>query len=75
MYEINYLTDAKGHKTAAIVPIELWLHIFPEIDISADKLVEGVENYCLNKAMDEGKKSPLFSRQEALAYLEIDDIS
>ncbi|KPA13107.1 hypothetical protein MHK_006708 [Candidatus Magnetomorum sp. HK-1] len=74
MYEINYLTNTKGHKTAAIVPIELWLHIFPEDDISTDKLIEGVENYCLNKAMDEGKKSPLLSRQEALAYLENEDV-
>jgi len=69
MYEINYLTNAKGHKTAAIVPIELWLHIFPDDNLSNEKLIDGIENYCLNKAMDEGKKSSLLGRQEALAYL------
>jgi len=66
MHEINYLTNHKGHKTAVIVPMELWLNIFPEIDVSKEKLIEGVENYCLNKAMDEGKKSSLLNRQEAL---------
>jgi len=74
MYEINYLTNTKGHKTAVIIPMELWLNIFPEVDVSKEKLVEDVENYCLNKAMDEGKKSPLLNRQEALAYLENEDI-
>ncbi|ETR71899.1 MAG: hypothetical protein OMM_07828 [Candidatus Magnetoglobus multicellularis str. Araruama] len=74
MYEINYLTNTKGRKTAVIIPIELWVNIFPEVDVSKEKLIEDVENYCLNKAMDEGKKSPLLNRQEALAYLENEDI-
>jgi hypothetical protein len=74
MYEINYLTNTKGRKTAVIIPIELWLNIFPEVDVSKEKLVEDVENYCLNKAMDEGKESPLLNRQEALAYLENEDV-
>jgi len=28
------------------------------------------EDYCLNKAMDEGRNSPIYSRIEALAFLE-----
>ncbi len=28
------------------------------------------EDSCLNKAMDEGKNTPLYSRTEALAFLE-----
>jgi hypothetical protein len=29
-----------------------------------------MENYALNKAIDEAKKTSLLSREEALAYLE-----
>jgi len=28
-----------------------------------------MEDYCLNKAMDEAKKTPLLNRDEALDYL------
>jgi hypothetical protein len=45
-----------------------------EIEFCADALrMKGIvidEDYCLNKAMDEGKNSPVYSRAEALAFLE-----
>ena len=37
---------------------------------SYEEVTEEIENYCLNKAMDEAEKSPLLSRKEALTYLE-----
>jgi hypothetical protein len=33
-------------------------------------LTEAVEDYCLAKAMDEGRQTPLLSRGEALDFLE-----
>jgi hypothetical protein len=48
----------------------LWKQLFIEDDASAKELSEAMEDYCLSKAMDEGKESPLLSCKEALAYLE-----
>lgn len=42
----------------------------PKEDASFEEISEEIENYCLNKAMDEAKESPLLSRKEALDYLE-----
>jgi hypothetical protein len=38
--------------------------------MASEELPEAPEDYCLSKAMDEGKETPLLSREEALAYLE-----
>jgi hypothetical protein len=69
MVELEYLTDKKGQRKAVVVPIEIWKRLFPEDAASAEALAEAVEGYCLNKAMDEAKASPLLTREEALAYL------
>jgi RelB Antitoxin alpha helical domain len=53
-----------------VTPIDLWHQIFPSDDVSADAIGEALEDYCLNRAMDEGKQTPLLNRAEALAYLE-----
>lgn len=37
-----------------------------------EELTEALEDYCLDKAMDEGLQTPLLSRDEALAYLDED---
>jgi hypothetical protein len=37
---------------------------------SLEDFIETLEDYCLNKAMDEAKKTPLLSREEALKFLE-----
>ncbi len=70
MFELEYLTDKKGQLKGVVAPIELWKQLFIEDDASAKELSEAMEDYCLSKAMDEGKESPLLSRKEALAYLE-----
>ncbi len=70
MFEIEYLTDKKGQTKAVIIPIEVWRHFFPEEKISLDELSERLEDYCLNKAMDEAKQTPLLDREAALQYLE-----
>lgn len=70
MLELEYLTDKSGQLKAVVVPIELWKQLFVEDDASAQELSEAMEDYCLNKAMDEAKETPLLSREEALAYLE-----
>jgi len=53
-----------------VVPIQLWQQLFPEDITSIEELSEAIEDYCLNKAMDEAKASPLMTREQALAYLE-----
>ena len=69
MLELEYLTDKKGQQKAVVVPIKLWKQLFLQDDASAEKLFQTMEDYCLNKAMDEAQESPLLSREEALAYL------
>ena len=69
MLEVEYLTDKQGQLKAVVVPIEFWRQLFPE-EVSLDEMLERIENYCLSKAMDEAKESPLLNREEALVYLE-----
>jgi len=71
MFELEYLTDKSGQLKAVVVPIELWKQLFLKDDASVEELSEAIENYCLSKAMDEAKETPLLSREEALAYLEV----
>jgi hypothetical protein len=69
MLEVKYLTDKQGQLKAIVVPIEFWRQLFPE-EVSLEEILERIEDYCLNKAMDEAQESPLLNREEALAYLE-----
>lgn len=70
MFEIEYLTDKNGQPKAVVIPIEVWKQIFAEEEVSLDELSVGLEDYCLNKAMDEAKDTPLLDREAALQYLE-----
>ncbi|MDX1522242.1 MAG: hypothetical protein R3264_11480 [Anaerolineae bacterium] len=70
MLELEYLTDKDGQLKAVVIPIELWEKLFLSDDASSEEVTEAIEDYGLNKAMDEAKESPLLSRDEALAYLE-----
>ena len=67
---IEYLTDAQGNPSAVVIPITLWRKIFPENTHSPENIVEAIEDYCLNRAMDEAQTTPLFGRAEALKFLE-----
>ena len=69
MSELEYLTDKNGKAKAVVVPIEFWQKLFPEESISLEQLMEQLEDYCLNKAMDEAKQTPLLDRKAALEYL------
>jgi len=68
--ELEYLTDKKGQLKAVVIPIEVWKQLFGSDDVSAEELADAIEDYSLGKAMDEAKKSPLLTREEALAYLQ-----
>jgi len=70
MLELEYLTDRNGQLKAVVIPIELWKQLFLKDDVSSEELSEAMEDYCLSRAMDEARESPLLSRDEALAYLE-----
>jgi hypothetical protein len=70
MFEIEYLTDKNGQPKAVVIPIEVWKRMFREESVSEAELSEGLEDYCLNKAMDEAKDSPLLDRAAALEFLE-----
>ncbi|MCP4664561.1 MAG: hypothetical protein GY856_54950 [bacterium] len=70
MLEVEYLTDRDGNPKAVVLPIELWRQLVPTgDDVSLEELAESIEDYCLNRAMDEAENSPLLSRQEAMDYL------
>ncbi len=69
MLEVGYLMNKKGQPKAVVIPIELWRKLLPEEGGSPDELSDALEDYCLGKAMDEGRKTPLLSRDDALAYL------
>ncbi len=70
MLELEYLTDKNGQLKAVVIPVELWNKLLVEDDISPKGLSQALENYALNKAMDEAKETSLLSREEALGYLE-----
>ena len=70
MFEIEYITDKDGQPKAVVIPIEVWQRIFTAESISETELTEGLEDYCLNKAMDEAKDSPILDREAALKFLE-----
>jgi len=70
MIELEYLTDKKGKLKGVIVPIEIWKKVFPEVPKSLEDFIDTLENYCLNKAMDEAKNTPLLSKEEAIKALE-----
>lgn len=70
MLQLQYLTDQNGQPNAVVVPISLWRKIVPQDNISIEALSDSMEDYWLNKAMDEAQNTPLLSRDEALAYLE-----
>lgn len=70
MLNIEYLTNKDGDAIGVVIPIEIWRQLLPTEEASFEELQEAVEDYCLNKAMDEAVNTPLLERSEALAYLE-----
>ena len=70
MLELEYLIDNNGQRKAVVISMELWEKMFLSNDVSPEDVSEAIEDYCMNKAMDEAPKSPLLNREEALAYLE-----
>ncbi|WP_200863834.1 MULTISPECIES: hypothetical protein [Nostocales] len=70
MLNLEYLTNEEGNKIAVVIPIDIWRKLLPTEDTSLDELTEAIEDYCLNKAMDESMNTPLLDRNQALAYLE-----
>ena len=70
MLNLEYLTNKEGKPTAVVIPIAIWRKLLPIDNASLEDLSEAIEDYCLNKAMEEGKKTPLYSHAEALAFLE-----
>lgn len=69
MLEVEYLTDKNGQQKAVVLPIELWRRLFLQDSFSIEELSEAVDDYCLNRAMDEAQQTPLLARNEALTYL------
>ena len=69
MIDIEYLTDKSGKTKAVVIPIDVWKKMVPSENASINELSENMEEYCLNKAIDEAKKSPLLSREETLKFL------
>lgn len=74
MLNLEYLTDNTGTPTAVVIPIDLWRKLLPTGNASSEEVTEAIEDYCLNRAMDEGKQTPLLDRAAALAYLEAPDL-
>ncbi len=72
--EIKYLTDATGHPTAVVIPIELWRQLLPQDENAIADLADRLEDYCLDKAMTAAKNTPLLNRDAALQFLESKDV-
>lgn len=70
MSEVEYLITKKGTPKAIVIPIKIWNQFFLKKNDSNNELSEALEDYCLNKAIDEGKTSSLLNYHQALAYLE-----
>jgi hypothetical protein len=70
MLNLEYLTNTEGNTIAVVIPIDIWRQLLPREDASLDELAEAVEDYCMNKAMNESVNTPLLNRAKALAYLE-----
>ena len=70
MLNLEYLTNTEGNTIAVVMPIDIWRQLLPTQDASLDELAEAVEDYCMNKAMNESMNTPLLNRSKALAYLE-----
>lgn len=70
---IEYLTDSEGNPRAVVIPIELWRKLLPEANSSLEEISENLEDYCLSRAMEEAKETPLLSRQEAIKFLDAED--
>jgi hypothetical protein len=70
MTDVQYLTDQEGKPHAVVLPIELWRRILPREEASLEEVADAMEDYCLGKAMDAGRETPLLDRQEALKFLE-----
>jgi hypothetical protein len=68
--QLEFLADQKGKLKGVFVPIELWKKVFPQLPASEAEFKEALENYVLNKAMDEARKTPLLSKEEAMKFLE-----
>ncbi|MEB3250088.1 MAG: hypothetical protein VKK07_12180 [Merismopediaceae bacterium] len=59
---IQYLTDTQGNPNAVVIAIAIWKQIFPENLNSVEMLTESIEDYCLNRAIDEALETPLLSQ-------------
>ena len=70
MLNLEYLTNTEGNTIAVVIPIDIWRQLLPTENASLDELTEAVEDYCMNKAMNESMNTPLLNRSKALAYLE-----
>lgn len=70
MVNIEYLTNKDGEAIAVVIPIDIWRQLLPTEEVSFEALTEAVEDYSMNKAMNEAVDTPLLNRSEALAYLE-----
>lgn len=68
-FKFDYLADNRGQLKGVMIPPELWQQLFSEEPTSVEAFIEGIENYCLNEAMNEAKETALLSKDEAIAYL------
>ncbi len=69
MLDVEFLTDKAGQAKAVVIPIALWRQLLPYDEATIEELAEAMEDYCLNKAIDEVRTSRSLNREEALAFL------
>ncbi len=67
--KLEFIANSQGKVKGVVIPIEVWKKAFPNTPDTWEELVETLEDYCLNKAMEEAKETPLLTREEALQYL------
>jgi hypothetical protein len=70
---LQALGSADGNPKAVVIPIALRRQLLPQASDAIQELAENLEGYCLSKAMDEARVTPLLNREEALKFLSEED--
>lgn len=70
----QFVIDQAGNKTAVLIDLPTWQKIVATLTtLTAADPLEALEDYALNRAIDEAQDSPILTRAEALAFLAAED--
>jgi len=68
MENLNLIKDFNGNTSFVVIPYNFFNQFFPE-DFTIQAMSEYFEDYAMNTAMNEAKKTDLLGKEDALKYL------